>query len=78
MKQQPAGFAINYNRYKGSWCWRQTTGVDQSKEAGHVVERSGLRSRNAALQNLLEEVERRERAEKPAAATPDQATAPTG
>jgi len=75
MKQQPAGFAINYNRYRGSWCWRQTAGADESKKAGHVVERVGLRSRNAALQDLLDEVERR----KDFAATPeiDQTTAGT-
>ncbi len=75
MKQQPDGFAINYNRYKGSWCWRQTVNVEASKQAGHVVERSGLRSRNAALQDLLDEVARRERGTD--AETPDQATAPT-
>lgn len=74
MKQQPPGFAINYNRYRGSWCWRQTVGVDDSKKAGHVVERVGLRSRNAALHDLIEEVERR----KQCAAAPQPAQVSAG
>ncbi len=78
MKQQPDGFAINYNRYRASWCWRQTVGVEDSKQAGHVVERVGLRSRNAALADLLDEVERRKQSAITPKQTQTQTTAPTG
>lgn len=76
MKQQPPGFSINYDRYKGAWRWRQTVGVDASKKASHVVERAGFRSRNAALQDLCAEIERRKStpSSTPSSA-PDQAAA---
>ncbi len=81
MKQQPDGFAISFNRYDRNkrWGWKQTKDLETSTLAGHVLRRDGLRSRRAALNDLLGEIDRREQLEKRvAAAAPLQATATTG
>lgn len=63
MKQQPDGFAISFNRYDRSkrWGWKQTKGVVESQIAGHCLQRNGFKSRRHALQDLIAEVERRDR-----------------
>ena len=71
VKQQPPGFSINYDRYQGSWRWRQKIGADAAKKAGHVVQRAGFRNRNGALQDLLAELECRSTRAAPDAATSD-------
>jgi len=79
VKQQPDGFAISFNRYDRNkrWGWKQTKDLEASQLAGHVLQRNGLRSRRAALNDLLAELERR--ALKPAsAAEQTQAIATTG
>lgn len=74
-KAQPDGFSIWHSRHGKRWCWRQVEKVQESKELGHVVERTGLRTRPEALADLNGELERRNRvASTSAAANPvDQA-----
>lgn len=60
-KAQPDGFSIWHSRHGKRWCWRQVERVQESRELGHVVERTGLRTRPEALANLNEELERRTR-----------------
>lgn len=61
MKQQPDGFAISFNRYdrRKRWGWKQKIDLAASEAAGHCLFRDGFKSRRAALQDLIEEVERR-------------------
>lgn len=68
MKQQPDGFAIAFNRYDRTkrWGWKQTKDVAASQAAGHCLRRDGFKSRRAALQDLIAEVEGRSLATKSA------------
>lgn len=70
MKQQPDGFTISFNRYdsRKRWGWKQTKGIAASMDAGHVVQRDGLKSRRAALVDLLAELDRRSTIAPPSAA----------
>jgi len=80
VKQQPDGFAISFNRYDRSkrWGWKQTKDVEASKLAGHVMQRCGLKSRRTALNDLIEELERRAIPRVAVAEVAAQATATTG
>lgn len=59
-KIQPDGFTIWHSRHGKRWCWRQTSKTEESKILGHIIERTHLRTRPAALQDLYNELERRE------------------
>ncbi len=59
-KNTPDGFSIWHSRHGKRWCWRQILGVEDSKVRGHVVERTGLRTRPAAVADIYDELTRRD------------------
>jgi hypothetical protein len=77
-KAQPDGFSIWHSRHGKLWCWRQTEKVQESKALGHVVERTGIRTRPAALADIHEELERRRRVANAAATVTEVDQATTG
>ena len=59
-KMTPDGFSIWHSRHGKRWCWRQILSVEESRAQGHVIERTGLRTRPAALADIHGELARRE------------------
>jgi len=60
-KAQPDGFSIWHSRHGKRWCWKQVEKAQESKALGHVIERTGLRTRPEALADLNSELARRSR-----------------
>lgn len=76
-KAQPDGFSIWHSRHGKRWCWRQVEKVQESKNLGHVIERTGLRTRPEALADLNSELERRARVASASASDSAQTTGAT-